>query len=265
MQPFMAAEKVKDAYWRYIETSFPIRNDALRQQFRRLVREEKLLWQEPFISLARPFKSGGTFDDLIAAGVLDPRIRTAYWGFSDLWEHQAAAVRPVRASASAAGRYQRQLRPLHRRYPQRRPRRPGQGHPPPRRFPGRGALHPARDSEDLAAERTLREAREAYATIPAAAQAFLDDLCQRDPRFQKGGRIRLASGESLDALALDPERGVAVILVDPDRWVFDPSTWRRSLAQHNRARLQGWRLIRVPRPWLSSMQGRELVDHLSKY
>jgi hypothetical protein len=42
MQPFVAAEKVKDAYWRYIETSFPIRREALRRQFRRLVEEQRL-------------------------------------------------------------------------------------------------------------------------------------------------------------------------------------------------------------------------------
>jgi len=71
MQPFVAAGKVKDAYWRYIETSFPIRGHAPRWQFRRLVEEHKLLWQEPFISLSRPFKIGGSFDSLIAAGVLD--------------------------------------------------------------------------------------------------------------------------------------------------------------------------------------------------
>jgi ATP-dependent helicase YprA (DUF1998 family) len=93
MQPFVAANGIKDAYWRYIETSFPIRSDALRQQFRRLVDEEKLLWQEPFISLARPFKTGGTFDDLVAGGVLDPHIATAHWGFDQLWQHQADAIR----------------------------------------------------------------------------------------------------------------------------------------------------------------------------
>jgi hypothetical protein len=40
MQPLIAAEKVKNAYWRYIETSFPIRRDALRGGFRQLVEEQ---------------------------------------------------------------------------------------------------------------------------------------------------------------------------------------------------------------------------------
>jgi hypothetical protein len=59
MQPFITAEKVKEAYCRYIETSFPIRREALRREFNRLMKEEHLLWQEPFISLAQPYRPGG--------------------------------------------------------------------------------------------------------------------------------------------------------------------------------------------------------------
>ena len=93
MQPFITADKVKDAYRRYIETSFPIRRDSLRQEFGRLVNEERLLWQEPYVSLARPFKTAGSFDDLVAEGVLDPRITTAHWDIVTLWDHQAQAIR----------------------------------------------------------------------------------------------------------------------------------------------------------------------------
>ncbi len=117
---------------------------------------------------------------------------------------------------------------------------------------------------DEAGERTLREAVEPYKAIPADARSFVEQLCDRDPRFQAGGRIRLAGGESLTTLALDPERGLAVVLVDPDRWVRDAGAWQRSLTQHNRARLQGWRLIRIPRPWLNSSQGQEFIERLSK-
>jgi len=93
MQPFITAEKVKEAYRRYIETSFPIRREALRREFNRLVEEEHLLWQEPFISLARPYRPGGTFHDLIAEGVLGPETLRAQWGFERLFWHQAQAVR----------------------------------------------------------------------------------------------------------------------------------------------------------------------------
>lgn len=35
MQPFLVAERVTDASRRYIETSFPIRREALRREFDR--------------------------------------------------------------------------------------------------------------------------------------------------------------------------------------------------------------------------------------
>jgi replicative superfamily II helicase len=92
MQPFSAADKVRDAYWRYIETSYPIRNPELKEKFKHLVEQEKLLWQEPYISLSRPFKTGGDFTSLISSGVLDARILRANWGFDRLWQHQVEAA-----------------------------------------------------------------------------------------------------------------------------------------------------------------------------
>lgn len=99
MQPFIVAEKVKDAYRRYIETSFPIRRETLRREFNRLVDEQRLLWQEPFISLARPYRPGGTFHDLIAEGVLGPEVLHAHWGFERLFWHQAQAIRRLSSRA----------------------------------------------------------------------------------------------------------------------------------------------------------------------
>lgn len=101
MQPFIAAEKVKDAYRRYIETSFPIRRESVRREFNRLVEQEHLLWQEPFVSLARPYRPGGTFQDLIAEGILGPEILRARWGFERLFWHQAQAIRRL---SSRSGR-----------------------------------------------------------------------------------------------------------------------------------------------------------------
>ncbi len=103
MQPFIAAEKIKDAYRRYIETSFPLRRENLSREFRRLVEEEHLLWQEPFISLARPYRPGGTFSDLIAEGVLGPEVRRDGWGFKCLFWHQAQAIRRLSSRSPGAG------------------------------------------------------------------------------------------------------------------------------------------------------------------
>lgn len=93
MHPFRLAEQVQAAYHSYIRTSFPLRRPALEAEFERLVSEGRLLWREPFVSLSRPFKPGGTLEDLIHAGVLSERIRQAHWGFDNLFAHQAAAAR----------------------------------------------------------------------------------------------------------------------------------------------------------------------------
>jgi hypothetical protein len=68
LQPFAAAERLKSAYRSYITTSFPLRREELRQCFDALVDGERLLWQDAFISLARPPRPGRSFAELTAAG-----------------------------------------------------------------------------------------------------------------------------------------------------------------------------------------------------
>ena len=92
MQPFVTAENIKDAYWRYIETSYPIRSDRIRQQFRELVENNNLLWQESFISLSRPYKKSGSLINLIEKGILEPKIQKANFGIEELWQHQVSAI-----------------------------------------------------------------------------------------------------------------------------------------------------------------------------
>ena len=100
--------------------------------------------------------------------------------------------------------------------------------------------------------RQLRELPAAYLAIPPDAQAFVDRIIAQDQRLQAGGRIALGDGVQLDVLAHDYHRGLAVVLVDPERWMHDAAVWQRDLQRHNAARLQGWRLVRVPRPWLGT-------------
>lgn len=100
MQPFFTADKVKDAYRRYIETSFPIRRESLRREFGRLVAEERLLWQEPYVSLARPFQGGASLAELVGEGVLGPAVLAAHWPFPRLFGHQEQAVRRLSTLSS---------------------------------------------------------------------------------------------------------------------------------------------------------------------
>jgi ATP-dependent helicase YprA (DUF1998 family) len=93
VQPFLTAEHVKDAYRRYVQTSFPIRRPELRARFERLIEEEKLLWQDPFVSLSRPFEKGAKLAELVAERVLGEGVSAGHWGFEDLYRHQVDAIR----------------------------------------------------------------------------------------------------------------------------------------------------------------------------
>lgn len=93
MQPFVASENIREFYRRFIETSFPIRRPELRDEFSRLIDDDHLLWQDPFLSLSRQFRPGGTFANAIAEGILGPDILRAHWGFNDLHHHQTQAVK----------------------------------------------------------------------------------------------------------------------------------------------------------------------------
>ncbi|HEY1351674.1 MAG TPA: DEAD/DEAH box helicase [Ktedonobacteraceae bacterium] len=106
MQPFGAVEKVKETYRRFVETSFPLADAGLRQAFGRLVEEEHLLWQDPFISLSRPFQPGGSLADLVQARKLGAEIvpgvspRSPHWNFTRLYAHQYNAALRLSSLAS---------------------------------------------------------------------------------------------------------------------------------------------------------------------
>src|SRR5579885_2947234 len=74
MQPFGAVEKIKENYQRFVETSFPIKDPLLQREFQRLIQQEQLLWQEPYISLSRPYVSGGTLKQLVDEGYVQEEI-----------------------------------------------------------------------------------------------------------------------------------------------------------------------------------------------
>ncbi len=111
--------------------------------------------------------------------------------------------------------------------------------------------------------RQLRELPVEYLTIPPEAHAFVARISAQDQRLHAGGRIVLSDGTHLDLLAHDNTRGLALILVDPDRWMNDAAVWQRDLQRHNAARLQGWRLVRVPQPWLGTHEQAVIAAVLS--
>src|SRR5260221_5998044 len=103
MQPFGAVEKIKETYQNFVETSFPLADPDLRKEFQRLVEEEHLLWQDPFVSLSRPFYAGGTLEELVHEKKLERDIvagaspRSPHWKFAQLHAHQRDAIRRLSA------------------------------------------------------------------------------------------------------------------------------------------------------------------------
>ncbi len=103
LQPFRAAEELKRAYRSYVAASFPLRRRELRERFDRLVDEERLLWQDPFVSLARSPRPGRSFAELEATGVIGPELRREVaFGFDRLHDHQSRAIE--RLSTRTGGR-----------------------------------------------------------------------------------------------------------------------------------------------------------------
>jgi hypothetical protein len=99
MQPFGAVEKIKENYQRFVETSFPIKDSQLQDAFRRLIREEHLLWQEPYISLSRPYLPGSTLRQLVDEGCVHedllafPFFHAPNPAQARLYYHQCEAIK----------------------------------------------------------------------------------------------------------------------------------------------------------------------------
>jgi superfamily II DNA/RNA helicase len=104
MQPFGAVEKIKESYQRFVETSFPIKDPILQAEFQRLIRDEHLLWQEPYVSLSRPYLPGGTLQQLVDEGYLDKKITTVPFfkaarpTQASLYHHQYKAIQRLSTS-----------------------------------------------------------------------------------------------------------------------------------------------------------------------
>ena len=98
----------------------------------------------------------------------------------------------------------------------------------------------------------------------AETREFVESLCQNKPTFRSGGYLNLPDGRSLPLLAADPEKRQALVLVDVDVWTQDALCWREDLAIHNWTRLAGWQVIRVPRVWVGSREGQELVKKVAR-
>ena len=118
MQPLALAQNVCAEYRRYIDTTFPILDEALRRQINAKVTDENLLWKGPYVSLSRPFTRGTTVAELTREVVLSPRAATIFTGWT-LYDHQERATRrlangqhTIVASSTGSGKTEAFLIPI---------------------------------------------------------------------------------------------------------------------------------------------------------
>jgi ATP-dependent helicase YprA (DUF1998 family) len=118
MQPLALAQNVCAEYRRYIETTFPILDEALRQQINEKINNESLLWKGPYVSLSQPFARGITVADLAREELLSPQAARIFAGWT-LYDHQEQATRrladgqhTIVASSTGSGKTEAFLIPI---------------------------------------------------------------------------------------------------------------------------------------------------------
>ncbi len=118
MQPLALAQHICADYRRYIETTFPILDDALRLQIDEKISSEYLLWKGPYVSLSQPFTMGASVADLARESILLPTTASIFRGWT-LYDHQERAIRrlasgqqTIVASSTGSGKTEAFLIPI---------------------------------------------------------------------------------------------------------------------------------------------------------
>jgi hypothetical protein len=101
------------------------------------------------------------------------------------------------------------------------------------------------------------------AGLSSAAQRFAARLNQADSGLIAAPVMRV-DGCRIGTLAADPGTRRVVLLVDAQQWISDADTWTGALRLHNRLRLAGWRVVRVPDAWRDSPQGDRLIESVTR-
>src|SRR5664279_421965 len=115
MHPLAVLAALKDDYTAYVDSFQFYKNPAIQIWVESKRREGRLLYREPFLTLAKPYADGGTLADLVTGdsnspGVLDPRVLTIFTkqaGNSQAppvqpFAHQVQAIRQVTAGQNTA-------------------------------------------------------------------------------------------------------------------------------------------------------------------
>lgn len=104
LDPFLVSKRIRQDYERYIESAFPMKNAALREQFRELLQRPDFLVRGPFIEATPPFRCGQSVREMATNGELCQNILELDGpGFPDygypidrrLYRHQEQAITKV--------------------------------------------------------------------------------------------------------------------------------------------------------------------------
>ncbi len=105
IDPLRISTSIQNDYERYIQTTFPLRNPILLDQFREYLQKKETLVKGPFIEATPPFKFGKNIKELIEESLLCKRMTDLNGrGFPDpgypidrpLYLHQEQAIRKLK-------------------------------------------------------------------------------------------------------------------------------------------------------------------------
>jgi Zn-finger nucleic acid-binding protein len=95
LDPIRTSYEITNSYLQYLLTAFPIKDPALRSQFKRELQKTGHFIKGPILESTPPFQTGRTIRELIDSGILSPRfIGLAEQQFPwPLFKHQEEAIR----------------------------------------------------------------------------------------------------------------------------------------------------------------------------
>ncbi|GIW72679.1 MAG: hypothetical protein KatS3mg102_2221 [Planctomycetota bacterium] len=99
MNPLEVVRQLQQAYRGYVETYQTIRNDRIRGWIRRRIEQGRFLWRNPYVTLTRRFQPGEALADLVAEGLLHPRIPQIFRERRD--DPASSPIRPYRHQSLA--------------------------------------------------------------------------------------------------------------------------------------------------------------------
>ena len=123
--PFQVFEEIRLAYQRYLDSPFRLRYDALREERRRLLFQDRQLFREPLIEPIPPYESSGLTvaqacarlgipgeaADFITRGLFRPAIPLHQHQF-DAWQHSRAGRAVVVTTGTGSGKTECYLLPV---------------------------------------------------------------------------------------------------------------------------------------------------------